>query len=134
MPCCPTACGCHCCARFRSRSRRTRRPRTYRASGRRSSFVIPAKAGIPLLSAPLIEGSGTPAFGGVTSKGSVEEKQPRAVDQECADGGRDSPHRQLKRRQLDSERSQRALDEEDRRNSEENVFAEEDPDIVCRSR
>jgi hypothetical protein len=32
------------------------------------TFVIPAKAGIPLLFSSAAEGSGTPAFAGVTGK------------------------------------------------------------------
>ena len=32
----------------------------------KTSFVIPAKAGIPLLFSTVAEGSGTPAFAGVT--------------------------------------------------------------------
>src|SRR4029079_4577362 len=40
-----------------------------RARGIVHFLVIPAKAGIPLLSNPAPEGSGTPAFAGVTAAG-----------------------------------------------------------------
>ena len=52
------------------------------------------------------------------------------MDQEGADRGRYRPHRQLEGRQRDPEACERALDQQDRRDREENILAEEQPDIV----
>ena len=51
------------------------------------------------------------------------------MDQEGADRGRDRPDRQLERSQLDPEARERALDQQYRRDREENVFTEEQADI-----
>ncbi len=56
------------------------------------------------------------------------------MNQEGADRGGDCPQRQVERRQLDSEARHRTLDEENGADGNEDVLAEEEPDVVGRRR